>query len=94
MPSGRGSELVPGPFVSASELSDWVFCPRAHHYRGHPPPGGEDLAASVSRAAGTRFHGRYLAHEVSASRPARGLWVLGALGALLLLVALALLVVG
>jgi len=49
--------------VTASDLAEYAYCPRAHYYRHHPPAGGPSRE-SVDRARyGTRVHERTLLSE-------------------------------
>jgi hypothetical protein len=58
MPADR---LPPdAPWVSASELAEYAFCPRALYYRHHPPAGPADPAARASAERGVAFHARTL----------------------------------
>ena len=50
-----------GGWVSASDLADYAYCPRAHWYQRHPPRGAPGPAASARR--GVRFHRRELRSE-------------------------------
>jgi CRISPR/Cas system-associated exonuclease Cas4 (RecB family) len=57
-------------WASASDLEEYAYCPRAHYYRHHPPPGGP-APESVRRADdGRRYHDRVLSAE--ARREAHG----------------------
>jgi hypothetical protein len=51
------------PFVSASDLADYAYCPRSYWYRQHPPPGGPSAASVRSSARGTRAHAHQLGGE-------------------------------
>lgn len=73
----------PGRMVSASELAEFAYCPRAWYYRDHPPPQGRSEGSRRSAEAGTRYHRRFLAaeerHELHAGRYVALLLVSGAL---------------
>jgi CRISPR/Cas system-associated exonuclease Cas4 (RecB family) len=45
-------------WVSATDLAEYAYCPRAHYYRHHPPPGGADPESQRRSAAGELFHAR------------------------------------
>lgn len=55
-----GSPPPPAATVSASEVGDYAFCPRAHWYSTHPPDGAPAEAALRRADAGTRAHARAL----------------------------------
>ena len=73
----------PGPsygrWVSASELAEYAFCPRAHHYARHPAQAPIAPEAPERRAEGERWHERTLAAEVDLERGGyrRAAWLLG-----------------
>lgn len=46
--------------MTVSDLAEFAYCPRAHWYRGHPPPEGPARASVEARARGERFHARVL----------------------------------
>ncbi|MCI4362818.1 MAG: hypothetical protein L3K13_00710 [Thermoplasmata archaeon] len=79
-----------GPaWATAAELGEYAFCPRAWHYRAHPPasaPSSEDLERE---RYGLEFHARALSREQSREHSSPGIAGLGVLlflaGALLLL---------
>jgi len=50
-------------WTSPSEIADYVYCPRSHWYRHHPPPGGPSRVAERRAVAGTRYHDRVLTAE-------------------------------
>ncbi|MEM0129111.1 MAG: hypothetical protein QXG65_02960 [Thermoplasmata archaeon] len=50
-------------WVSASDLAEWAYCPRASWYRRHPPPGSDRLPVPASARRGVAFHRRALAAE-------------------------------
>ncbi|MCI4331552.1 MAG: hypothetical protein L3K19_06875 [Thermoplasmata archaeon] len=45
-------------WCTASDLAEYAYCPRAHFYRHHPPPGGIDPESARSQHVGTRYHAR------------------------------------
>jgi hypothetical protein len=49
--------------VSASDLADYAYCPRAHWYHEHPPPGGTTSEARRRALAGSGYHARTLGAE-------------------------------
>ncbi|MCI4339683.1 MAG: hypothetical protein L3K06_00820 [Thermoplasmata archaeon] len=54
---------TPGPWVSASELADYAYCPRSWWYGRHPPAAGRTRDGVRSSEAGIRYHERALARE-------------------------------
>ncbi|MCI4373222.1 MAG: hypothetical protein L3K02_06220 [Thermoplasmata archaeon] len=60
------------PFVTASDLADYAYCPRSYWYRHHPPPGGPSDASERSSARGIHSHARQLGGELR--RAERGGW--------------------
>jgi hypothetical protein len=70
------------PYVSASDLADYAYCPRSHWYRYHPPPGGPAPDSVRSAAAGTRVHGRQLGGERRRAEHGVAYWLLLAIGLL------------
>ncbi len=48
-------------WVSASDLAEYAYCPRAHWYRDHPPSGAPGRSTAARR--GERFHRRELRSE-------------------------------
>ncbi|MGA8543237.1 MAG: hypothetical protein WB947_06865 [Thermoplasmata archaeon] len=73
----------PGPWVSATDLADYAFCPRAHYYHDHPPPGGPTRASQQRAASGTRYHGRVLGAERRREDHSGAYWAALAVGSLL-----------
>lgn len=59
-----------GGWVSASDLADYAYCPRAHWYQQHPPPDGPAPGSPARSAAGRRYHAEALGAE--RRRDARG----------------------
>ncbi|MGA8275661.1 MAG: CRISPR-associated protein Cas4 [Thermoplasmata archaeon] len=70
------------PFVSASDLADYSYCPRSYWYRHHPPPGGPSSASVRSAAGGTRSHARQLGGERRRAEWGGVYWALVAVGVL------------
>jgi CRISPR/Cas system-associated exonuclease Cas4 (RecB family) len=70
------------PFVSASDLGDYAYCPRSQWYRHHPPPGGPSNEATRHSAAGTRAHAHQLAGERNRAEGRAYYWLLLVLGIL------------
>jgi CRISPR/Cas system-associated exonuclease Cas4 (RecB family) len=70
------------PFRTPSEIAEFVYCPRALHYRRTRAPPDDDPRLS----AGVRFHARELAGERRRAEHALLLWtvlvVAGAVAAL------------
>ncbi len=83
-PSGRRS-------VTAAELAEYVYCPRAHWYSQVAPGAPSPPSAARRRAAGESYHLR--AGEALRIRERRTSWYWAALGAGLLLVLLLLLTI-
>lgn len=50
-------------WVSASDLAEYAYCPRAWYYRGHPPPHGPTRSSQRSARAGDRYHRSTLRDE-------------------------------
>jgi len=48
---------------SPSDLADFVYCPRSHWYRHHPPSDGPNRASQRSALGGVRYHDRVLTAE-------------------------------
>ncbi|MCI4343551.1 MAG: CRISPR-associated protein Cas4 [Thermoplasmata archaeon] len=70
------------PYVSASDLADYAYCPRSYWYRHHPPPGGPSRDAVRSSTAGTRSHERQLGGERRRAEFGGWYWLLVAVGLL------------
>lgn len=47
-------------WTSASDLADYVYCPRSHWYRHHPPAEGPTRSSQRSALDGVRYHDRVL----------------------------------
>jgi len=73
------------PFVSASDLADYAYCPRSYWYRTHPPPEGPAPDSVRSSAAGTRSHARQLGGERRRAEHRAAYWVLIVVGLLVVL---------
>jgi len=70
----------PGPWVTASDVAEYAFCPRAHWYRTHPPPEGTTRAAAERAAAGVRYHDRVLGAERRRAEHRGAYWAALAVG--------------
>ena len=68
------------PWVSASDLADYAFCPRAHYYHEHPPDGTPDSVAKRRARVGRRYHAAVLGAERSRAEHARAYWAALLLG--------------
>jgi hypothetical protein len=62
-------------WISASDLAEYAYCPRALHYRRHPPAAGEPEASVRRRSAGDDFHREYGRSLIRRSRSA-GVWTI------------------
>ncbi len=51
------------PWASASDLTEYTYCPRAYWYRTHEPPGDIPQGSLRRAEAGTRYHTRELRSE-------------------------------
>jgi CRISPR/Cas system-associated exonuclease Cas4 (RecB family) len=71
-------------WTSPSDLADYVYCPRSHWYRHHPPSGGPSRSAQRSALGGVRYHDRVLTAERHRAERGGAYW-----GVLLLGLALA-----
>lgn len=67
---GRSEDGLSDSWVSASDLAEYAFCPRAQWYRRHPPREAPSEAATRSARAGESYHAASLGREVD--REARG----------------------
>jgi hypothetical protein len=72
------------PWVSATDLADYTYCPRSHYYQEHPPPGGPSAVSERRSDAGTRYHHRVLGAERRRDEHAGAYWAALAVGFLLL----------
>ncbi len=57
---GSPEQRREAPWLSASDLSEYTFCPRAYYYRHHPPASGPTLASEREARLGERRHQRAL----------------------------------
>jgi CRISPR/Cas system-associated exonuclease Cas4 (RecB family) len=78
--------------VTASDLAEYAYCPRAYWYRTHPPAEGPAPSSVGARSRGERFHARALTTRSRREQWSAAWWVL--VGAGLLLCVLALVQVG
>jgi len=85
----RPSEDPSAGWVTASQLAEYAFCPRAYWYRAHPPPEGPAASSVAALAGGERFHARTLTTRYRRERWSTAWWILVAAGLLLCLLALA-----
>jgi CRISPR/Cas system-associated exonuclease Cas4 (RecB family) len=67
-------------WTSPSDLADYVYCPRSHWYRNHPPPGGPSRSSQRSALAGTRYHDRILLAEQHRDERGGAYWAMLFLG--------------
>ena len=74
--------------MTASDLAEYAFCPRAHWYRLHPPAGGAAVSSELARRSGDRFHARVLTARTRRDRWTGLWWLLVGAGFLLCLLAL------
>jgi CRISPR/Cas system-associated exonuclease Cas4 (RecB family) len=74
--------------VTASDLAEYAYCPRAYWYRRHPPAEGPSPSSRVARAGGERYHARTLTARYRRERWSAVWWVLVAAGLFLFLLAL------
>jgi len=73
-----------GPWVTASDLADYAFCPRSHWYHDHPPREGSTRESQHRSAAGTRYHRRVLGAERRRAEHGAAYWAALAVGAVLI----------
>lgn len=52
-----------GPWVSASDLAEYAYCPRSHYYSLHTEAVGGRIAPDPRARAGVRYHQRTLSAE-------------------------------
>ena len=69
-----------GPWVSATDLADYAFCPRSHYYHEHPPAGGPTPDSERRAGAGARYHHRVLGAELRREEHAGAYWTALAIG--------------
>ncbi len=50
-------------WTSASDLAEYVYCPRSHWYRHHPLADGPSRSSERSTLVGVRYHNRILTAE-------------------------------
>lgn len=74
------------PWASASDLAEYTYCPRAHWYRKHPPPGPIPPGSKQRAEAGRRYHARELRAEESRDAHAGAYLALAGIGLLLLVI--------
>ncbi len=72
-------------WVSASDLADYAYCPRAHFYHVHPPRGGSTPEAQARARSGTRYHRRILGAERRRADHGGAYWAALAVGTVLVL---------
>ncbi len=53
---GRAAAAPPPRTITASELAEFAYCPRAWWYSAHPPSGGPEPQSLARAAEGRRFH--------------------------------------
>ncbi len=75
-------------WVSASDLAEYAYCPRAFWYRKHPPAGMSASNSDRSSRRGQRFHRRELGAERKREAHAGGYVALVLFGIALLSTAL------
>jgi CRISPR/Cas system-associated exonuclease Cas4 (RecB family) len=78
-----------GPWVTATDLAEYAYCPRSHWYYEHPPVGDRTTDARKRADAGTRYHHRILDAERRRAEHGAAYWAALALGALLVVGGLA-----
>lgn len=86
----RSSDAAPAGWVTASDLAEYAYCPRAHWYRTHPPPEGPAPSSVRSRATGEQFHARLLTTRYRREHWSPVWWILAGAGAFLVLLSLVL----
>jgi len=77
-------------WVSASELADYAYCPRAHWYARHPPPGGPARDAGRRARRGVEFHAHALSGERRRAEYGAVYWAVLVVGLLLIAAGIAL----
>jgi CRISPR/Cas system-associated exonuclease Cas4 (RecB family) len=65
-----------GEWLSASDLAEYAYCPRAAWYRRHPPRGVDLTEPARGESYGERFHERTLRADEQRDRSAAGYWAL------------------
>jgi len=74
-----------GGWVSASDLADYAYCPRAHWYAEHPPPDGPTTASRERSDRGRRYHAEALGAERRRDAHGAAYWTALLVGVLLVL---------
>lgn len=74
-----------GGWVSATDLAEYAYCPRAQYYREHPPPGGPTAAGERRAVVGERYHARMLGRERRRAEHGGAYWITLGIGVLLVL---------
>jgi len=67
-------------WTSASDLAEYVYCPRSHWYRHHPPRSGPSRASQRSAGRGVRYHDRVLTAERHHAERGGTYWVVLVMG--------------
>lgn len=73
-------------WTSPSDLADYVYCPRSHWYRYHPPRRGPSRASQRSARGGVHYHDRVLTAERHRAERGGTYWVALLAGAVLVAV--------
>jgi CRISPR/Cas system-associated exonuclease Cas4 (RecB family) len=84
----RTADDPPARWVTASDLAEYAFCPRAYWYTRHPPAEGPEPSNATARHLGERYHARTLATRYRRERWSTVWWLLVAAGVFLCLLAL------
>jgi CRISPR/Cas system-associated exonuclease Cas4 (RecB family) len=71
--------------VSATDLAEYAYCPRAWYYREHPPARGPTRASQRRAVAGERYHARELGAERRREEHGGAYWAVLLAGILLAL---------
>jgi CRISPR/Cas system-associated exonuclease Cas4 (RecB family) len=71
---GPPARQVYGAWVTAAEVGEYVYCPRAAWYRRHPPEGGPSEESVLRARAGDRYHATYLNALEARERSPANLW--------------------
>ncbi|MGI0128811.1 MAG: hypothetical protein ACREDE_00555 [Thermoplasmata archaeon] len=72
-------------WVSASDVADYAYCPRAHWYHDHPPRDGPRPGTQERAQAGERYHRRVLGAERRRAEHGGAYWAALAFGTVLVL---------
>lgn len=59
-------------WVTASEIAEYAFCPRAHYYSTQGSPVAPSAGAAAARAEGIAWHEQALRHDVDLERSGYG----------------------